>query len=301
MISSIGTLVAIAFISFGCGTLIGATGIGGLILVPILAQFKDIDIHTSVISCMWGYIFAGIVGVIPYGNYESLPWVSAVYIAIGAALGAAVGAWLSLFQVEQFIIEMILYSVMIFSAIVALIQTFWEERAQKARQRNTNIVIQAARDEQEQQLIKEAKTQYEKELDQKRKLFRKWGIFQYIIYLLVGFIVGTLAAISGSSGPALLVPVLFVLKWPVEEAIDVSLFIQTPIAVAFTLVTLATKGNLDWILSSVVAVPLSNGVVFSSLLRKRISLRILKPFVALALLLSGLTFLILQLVSKYNQ
>ena len=44
------------------GVLIGAIGIGGVLLVPMLTYVLGISIHVAIATAMFSYLFTGIVG-----------------------------------------------------------------------------------------------------------------------------------------------------------------------------------------------------------------------------------------------
>ena len=48
------------------GLLIGAAGIGGVILVPLLVYVAGIDIHTSIAASVAAFFVSGLVGTVVY-------------------------------------------------------------------------------------------------------------------------------------------------------------------------------------------------------------------------------------------
>jgi uncharacterized membrane protein YfcA len=56
------------------------------------------------------------------------------------------------------------------------------------------------------------------------------------------------------------------------------------------------RSNIDWILGSVIAVPLSTGVVLGSWLGWITPVRVLKPTVAALLLLAGISLMIREVI-----
>ena len=44
------------------GTLIGAAGIGGVVLVPLLVYGAGFNIHTSIAAAVSSFIFSGLIG-----------------------------------------------------------------------------------------------------------------------------------------------------------------------------------------------------------------------------------------------
>ena len=79
---------------FLAGALIGCIGIGGVILVPLLVYFGDVDIKLAISAAMFAYIVSGLVGTFIYAQSKSIQWSMAFILFIGAAPGALVGSWL---------------------------------------------------------------------------------------------------------------------------------------------------------------------------------------------------------------
>ncbi|MEE8307193.1 MAG: TSUP family transporter, partial [Gammaproteobacteria bacterium] len=65
------TLISICFI---VGVLIGAVGIGGVLLVPSLYLLAGIDVHEAVPACTLSYLATGVIGVIVYARHGSIQW-----------------------------------------------------------------------------------------------------------------------------------------------------------------------------------------------------------------------------------
>lgn len=90
MTSALATMLA----GFGllAGLLIGAVGIGGVILVPALVYFADVPIHTAIAGAMMSYILTGLVGTWLYARARSIRWDMVGWLWAGAMPGAVAGA-----------------------------------------------------------------------------------------------------------------------------------------------------------------------------------------------------------------
>ena len=104
------------------GLLIGSVGVGGIVLVPSLVQFRDIDVQTAIASSLLSYLFAGLAGASIYMRHGTVAWDSAVWLILGAIPGAFAGAFV-LQHVSDFIIKLVLYSVIFLSALLSLYRT----------------------------------------------------------------------------------------------------------------------------------------------------------------------------------
>ncbi|MBM3949855.1 MAG: sulfite exporter TauE/SafE family protein [Rhodospirillales bacterium] len=76
------------------GVLIGATGIGGVLLVPTLTFLGDVPVHLAVASCNFSYLFTGLVGTALYARKGSISWDMGLWLALGAMPGAYLGAFI---------------------------------------------------------------------------------------------------------------------------------------------------------------------------------------------------------------
>ena len=75
------------------GFLIGAIGIGGVLLVPAMTYIGGIEIRTAIAAAIFGYIFTGAVGTVIYARKGSIRWSMALWICGGAMPGAFLGAY----------------------------------------------------------------------------------------------------------------------------------------------------------------------------------------------------------------
>ena len=68
------------------GVLIGAIGIGGVLLVPMLTYVLGISIHVAIATAMFSYLFTGIVGAFEYARRGSVNWSKGVWLCLGECL-----------------------------------------------------------------------------------------------------------------------------------------------------------------------------------------------------------------------
>jgi len=82
-------MTALAALSLGmlglfAGLLIGAVGIGGVILVPALVYFGGIPIHAAIAAAMMSYLLTGLIGTLVYAGKNSIRWSMAAWLCAGA-------------------------------------------------------------------------------------------------------------------------------------------------------------------------------------------------------------------------
>lgn len=106
------------------------------------------------------------------------------------------------------------------------------------------------------------------------------------VLLVIGAIVGFLSSITGSGGPLVLVPILISMSLPVLTAVGLSQAIQLPIAIAATIGNVV-YGELDFVLSSVLAAALTVGSWYGAKLAHAVPRTTLQKLVSFVLVVVG--------------
>jgi uncharacterized membrane protein YfcA len=88
----LGLGLAIAAVGAVLGIAIGATGIGGVLLVPILTLALDIDVKHAIAAALLSYLPTCLVAVILYARRGSIPWREAWFLCLAAVPAAWFGA-----------------------------------------------------------------------------------------------------------------------------------------------------------------------------------------------------------------
>ena len=81
--------------AFGVGTLIGAVGIGGILLIPALTAFAGLPIHAAMATALFTFAFTGITGTVMFQRRGSIDWDITRPVLTGAILFAFAGAWVN--------------------------------------------------------------------------------------------------------------------------------------------------------------------------------------------------------------
>ena len=98
------------------GVLIGAAGIGGVILVPLLVYFAGIDIHTSIAASVAAFFVSGLVGTVTYSKRGIIRWLDFAAVSVGAIPGALLGAYV-LPKIESYYLTFFIALVLMASAV----------------------------------------------------------------------------------------------------------------------------------------------------------------------------------------
>lgn len=86
---TVGVIAAVALL---LGIAIGATGIGGVLLVPFLTLTLGIDVKHAIAAALLSYLPSCAVAVTLYGRRGSIPWREAVLLCCAALPTAWLGA-----------------------------------------------------------------------------------------------------------------------------------------------------------------------------------------------------------------
>ena len=136
------TPIAVVLLGIGLlvGLLIGAVGIGGVLLVPALTYVGGMAIHVAIASAMVAYFFAGLVGAIEFARQGSIRWGDAAWLAAGAMPGAFIGA-AATNAVPAVALELLIAILIIASALNSLRNSAAGNRSAHALARRALFVI----------------------------------------------------------------------------------------------------------------------------------------------------------------
>jgi uncharacterized protein len=91
-LAGISLLASVAVCGVLIGVAIGAVGIGGVLLVPILTLALGIPVKNAIAAALMSYLPSGSVAVVLYARRKSIPWREARWICVSAAPMAYLGA-----------------------------------------------------------------------------------------------------------------------------------------------------------------------------------------------------------------
>lgn len=74
------------------GGLIGAVGVGGVLIAPLLVLLAGYDVHQAVAIASWSFMFTGVAGTLSYARRGSINWPVAAWLIAGVLPAAVLGA-----------------------------------------------------------------------------------------------------------------------------------------------------------------------------------------------------------------
>ncbi|MBY0269559.1 MAG: sulfite exporter TauE/SafE family protein [Burkholderiales bacterium] len=105
--------------AFIVGALIGAVGIGGVLLIPALSAFAGLGIHEAMATALFTFIFTGITGTVLFQRRGSIDWRITAPVCAGAVLCAFLGAWMNSLT-RPLMLALILAGIIIFAGVYTL-------------------------------------------------------------------------------------------------------------------------------------------------------------------------------------
>jgi uncharacterized protein len=109
--------------AWAIGLLIGAVGIGGVLLVPVLAALVGLSVHEAMATALAGFIATGIVGTWLFQRRGSIAWELAIPVCLGAVVFAVFGAFVNAHTSASALVWLIA-ALILFSGTYGLVR--WE-------------------------------------------------------------------------------------------------------------------------------------------------------------------------------
>eukprot|EP01006_Ploeotia_vitrea_P058559 TRINITY_DN69694_c0_g1_i1.p1 TRINITY_DN69694_c0_g1~~TRINITY_DN69694_c0_g1_i1.p1 ORF type:complete len:324 (-),score=39.73 TRINITY_DN69694_c0_g1_i1:91-1041(-) len=300
------TLVCSGVVGCVSGLLIGAIGVGGVILVPTLTQLPGIDVHQAIVACMFSYIFAGIAGSWMYFRKNDINWKCALIFCVVATPASFMGSFL-LSKLTAVSVKVMLYVLIVVSSVFTLGRLIHQKCCQTPTQKlETKDHDEHTNNKGDEEVPPEDTIQ---EIGSHQSIvdFAPAGaLFSeshsavlFIVYCCgVGTVVGVGSALTGTSGPVILLPILISSKWPILHALGIAQLIQIPISISATIGNVVFNSNFhpSWVLGGVLAVALVVFVPVGALIAHAMPQKLLQMVVVVVLLIASIFMLSKEVV-----
>ena len=86
------TVIYLLLLGLVSGSLIGAVGVGGVIVAPVLAYLLGYELQVAQAAASLSFLFTGIVGTATYAQRGSIDWRLVKWASVGLIPGAVLGA-----------------------------------------------------------------------------------------------------------------------------------------------------------------------------------------------------------------
>lgn len=233
------------------GLAVGATSIGGIVVVPVLTEMAGVPIREAIAASSFGFLFTGAAAVFLQAitarttGSKSPPPFGRLYGAAlaGAALGALTLSWL-----PPTLVRSVIAALAVLSGVVAMSRSgpAWTPEAIQYPQRSSTLIA-------------------------------------------LGAVVGCASAWSGTGGPVLLLPILMLARVPTALSIEMAQGVQLPIAAAATAVNIL-NGTLNFQLGMLLGVLLLFGWGVGRILSRHLPVFVLRQLIAWGITAVGLWY-----------
>lgn len=112
-------IAALAAIAVVVGTLIGAVGIGGILLIPGLVVLGHVPIHVASATALFTFLFTGALSAWLFARRGSIDWRASVPVCLGAVAFSFLGAWFNSLT-DALVLDRIIGAVIIVAGINVL-------------------------------------------------------------------------------------------------------------------------------------------------------------------------------------
>lgn len=235
-------LLFTAFATVLIGALIGAVGVGGVLLAPLLALVAGLNVQQAIGTAMLGFVVPGVVALLTEGR-PKYPAGQSIWGLLIATIPGAVAGAAALAHLPQRAALLVLALAVSFSGARLLFEhKFVPKRSGGDQRANAGV--------------------------------------------MTGLVVGFFSALTGTSGPLVLTPLLLARGAPVTEAIVMGQLVQLPISASATFANLQT-GTVQLVMGLAIGTLMLPGVLLGARLRTAIPLTLLTRLVGLMLLIAG--------------
>ena len=112
--------IALLIVSAIVGCLIGAVGIGGILLIPALIALADLTPHQASATALFTFLFTGILGTILFQRQGSIDWRQTLTVCAGAVVFSYLGAMVNS-AVDGVLLMRIIAALIVFAGVYVFV------------------------------------------------------------------------------------------------------------------------------------------------------------------------------------
>lgn len=112
-------IAGLLLVSLAVGMLIGAVGVGGILLIPALNLLAGLPIRAAMATALFTFIFTGAIGTFLFQRRGSIDWRVTIPVCLGAGIFGFAGAWANA-KMDARVLSLILSSLIIFAGVYTL-------------------------------------------------------------------------------------------------------------------------------------------------------------------------------------
>lgn len=135
-------LFLLGFFSVLVGLIIGATGVGGVLLIPLLAYLGALSMHGAMATALFSFFFTGVAATALYQRHGSIDWKITMPVCAGSLVTAYLGAYVNA-MVAGWALSLILAVIVIGSSLYSMYPLRGTRLTERISQRGQNILLLA--------------------------------------------------------------------------------------------------------------------------------------------------------------
>lgn len=253
--------VGIGILTGGITSLIGASGV--MIIVPILTMLFNVSVHNAIGTSLYVDVIASLTVAYSYYKHGNIELKSGIWIALTSIIGAQIGALLASKMGEGNLSTS--FGVVLVLAGFSMLRKSFKEQSDT--------------------------------VDSTRKFIHFKKEWQKIaVALIIGLGIGILSGIFGAGGGVMILLALIVLlSFPFHKAVGTSTLIMAITALSST-VGYAVRGNIDFILGTLIAAGAIFGGVLGSRYANRVKGKTLQRVVGICFMCLGVVMSVMVII-----
>lgn len=253
--------ICVGIITGGITSLIGASGV--MIIVPILAMFFKVSVHTAIGTSLFVDVIASLTVAYSYYKNGNIELKSGIWIALTSIVGAQLGAFFASKMGEGNLSSS--FGVVL---IIAGLSMFCKSYKEKSDSSDT--------------------------ISEFIRFKKEWQ--KILVALIIGLGIGILSGIFGAGGGVMILLALIILmSFPLHKAIGTSTLIMAITALSST-IGYAVRGKIDLILGSFLAVGAVLGGVIGSSYTNKVNEKTLQRVVGICFMVMGVVMTALTII-----
>lgn len=121
-------MLPLSAIAIVVGLLIGAVGVGGVLLIPALDLLTPLSIQSAMATALFTFVFTGILATVLFQRRGSIDWPLTMPVATGGLLFGFAGAWANS-RLDARVLTAVLAALIVFAGVYTLLSRPSRRRA----------------------------------------------------------------------------------------------------------------------------------------------------------------------------
>ena len=134
------TYVLLGLAAVAVGVFIGAVGVGGILLIPVLAYLGELPVHTAAATALFTFAFTGILGTFLFQRRGSIDWRITTPVCLGAIVFSVLGAWASS-RLNARLLTLLIAAIIVFAGAYLLVPARPREAFRDGRSRGEQAIL----------------------------------------------------------------------------------------------------------------------------------------------------------------